>query len=246
MVTHILSFFSDNFPSWPALMIGGPVSLVWAYVCLLCAGLLKRDKAFPTGYTRKIFHFLIFGTVALLQWVTDTSIVCLFGGMTTLVVFYAVYRGSGHILYEAMARERDQPHSTLYIIIPYFATLIGGLTSNIAFGSLAVIGYLVTGLGDAVGEPVGTKFGKHTYRTPSLSSVKSIRSLEGSAAVLLTSFIAILIGIALSPDLQFNQSYWLTVPLLATICAGIEAISPHGWDNLTLQVFPVWLAVLLF
>jgi hypothetical protein len=44
------------------------------------------------------------------------------------------------MLYEAMARETDAPHRTHYIIVPYFATLIGGLASNILFGPVAVVG----------------------------------------------------------------------------------------------------------
>ncbi len=161
------------------------------------------------------------------------------------MIFYAIFRGSGNILYEAMAREKDEPHRTHYIVVPYFATLIGGLITNIFFGPIAVIGYLVTGLGDAVGEPVGTKFGKHKYKTPSLTSVKSERSLEGSAAVLLMSFLAIIAGIAISPELEFSTMSFLTISILSIICGVTEALSPHGWDNTTMQVIPVWIAFLI-
>ncbi|MDM8551389.1 hypothetical protein QUF72_14990 [Desulfobacterales bacterium HSG2] len=126
--------------------------------------------------------------------------VCLFGGMTTLVIFYAIFRGTGHILYEAMARETDEPHRTYYIVVPYFATLIGGLASNILFGQAAIVGYLVTGLGDAVGEPVGTRFGRHTYKVPSFRGVESVRSYEGSAAVLVVCTAAITVGLFCVPS----------------------------------------------
>ncbi len=242
VIEKIISFFINNFPTWNEILIGGPISLLWVSLCLYFAGYLKLNKGFRTGYSRKIFHFSIFGSVALIQWLWDTSVVCLFGGMTTLVIFYAILKGSGNILYEAMAREKDEPHRTQYIVVPYFATLIGGLVTNIFFGPIAVIGYLVTGLGDAVGEPIGTKFGKHKYRTLSLTSVKSERSLEGSAAVWIMSFFAIIAGVALSPELTFSSMYFLTIPALSIICALTEAISPHGWDNTTMQVIPVWIA----
>jgi len=38
------------------------------------------------------------------------------------------------------------------------------------------------GWGDAVGEPVGTRFGRHPYRVPSLAGVPATRTLEGSLA----------------------------------------------------------------
>lgn len=245
VIEPLLNFFVTNMPSLNEILTWGPIFLAWAFACLSFAGLVKRRYRFPTGYSRKIFHFLIFGSVAMVQWQAGTSMMCLFGGMTTLVVFYAILRGSGNLLYDAMAREADYPHATRYILVPYLATFIGGVTSNVAFGALAIFGYLVTGLGDAVGEPVGTRFGKHTYRTPSLTSVKSVRSLEGSTAVLVMSLVAVLAGVAMAPGLHFELAHVLTIPLLALLCAGVEAVSPHGWDNLTLQVFPAWFAALM-
>ena len=235
----------ENAPPWKTIFMGGPVGFLWALGCLTFAGAMKRHKGLRTGYTRKIFHFLIFFSVALVQWQWGTPIVCLFGGMTTCVVFLAIFLGSGNLLYEAMAREKDEPHRTHYIIAPYFATLIGGLAGNILFGPVAVVGYLVTGLGDAVGEPVGVKFGKHQYKVPSLTSVKAVRSWEGSAAVLIMCLVAIVVGIALAPELSFTRRSVVMIPLIVLACAGVEATSPHGWDNLTMQVVPTFLATLI-
>ncbi len=234
----ILDFFIDNFPSARALLTGGPLSLLWAFSCLFFAGYLKKTKHLKTGYSRKIFHFLIFMTAAFVNWQWGLPGVCLFGGMTSLVVFYAILRGEGNMLYEAMAREKDAPHRTFYIITPYFATLIGGVASNILFGSLAVIGYLVTGIGDAIGEPVGTRFGKHQYRVPSLRNVKSTRSYEGSGAVFIVSFLAILAGITLVPELKLDATSILLALPVAIGCMLVEAVSPHGWDNATMQIIP--------
>ena len=245
LIEKTIEFFVENFPTWKSILVGGPVGFLWALACLWFAGVMKRNKGLRTGYTRKIFHFLIFFSVALVQWRWGTPIVCLFGGMTSCVVFLAIILGPGNLLYEAMAREKDEPHRTHYIIVPYFATLIGGLLGNILFGPVAVVGYLVTGLGDAVGEPVGTKFGKHQYRVPSLTSVKAVRSWEGSAAVLTMCLLAITLGIALSPELGFSHSSLWMIPLLALISAGTEAISPHGWDNLTMQVVPTAMMFLM-
>jgi phytol kinase len=150
-----LTFFINNFPSWNSILIGCPFGIMWSYLCLYFAGYLKKRRGWKIGYTRKTFHFLIFTSVVIIQMVWDTSTVCLFGGTCTLVIFYAVRKGAGNLLYEAIARENDEPHRTYYIVIPYFATLIGGLASNILFGHIAVVGYLVAGLGDAAGEPVG-------------------------------------------------------------------------------------------
>lgn len=216
--------------------------MVWAYACLYFAGWLKRNKGLKTGYTRKIFHFLIFMSAAGIDLIWSLRGVFLLGASTSLVILYALIRGNGHLLYEAMAREKDAPYRTYYIIAPYLATLVGGLTSNLLFGHAAFFGYLVTGIGDAIGEPVGVRFGRHVYPVPSLSKVKSFRSLEGSGAVFLSSMVMIILGIILSPQYSVNPALIWKIPLLALTCAVVEAFSPHGWDNATLQIIPAFLA----
>lgn len=242
-VESVPRFFIDNFPTWEAIAVGGPLGLAWSFAALWFAGRLKRNGT-RTGYTRKTFHFLIFGTVAALQWRSGTPAVCLFGGMCTLVVFFAVWRGPGNLLYEAMAREKDEPHRTFFILVPYFTTLLGGLVSNLLFGPIAVAGYLVTGLGDAIGEPAGTMFGKHPYRVRSLSSVPATRTLEGSAAVFVMSAVALALAAAASPHVALGHFGVLKLMAIAAAAALAESISPHGWDNATMQLVPtalVWL-----
>ncbi len=243
--SDILNFLVGNFPDWTSLALAGPPALVWAAACLIFSGLLKRRWKLKTGYTRKCFHFLIFGTVVLVHQVWGAAGVCLFGGMTSLVIAYALVQGPGHLMYEAMAREKDAPRRTYYIVIPYFATLIGGLLSNMFFPATAVFGYLVAGLGDAVAEPVGTRFGRHEYRVPALGGIRAVRSLEGSCAVFLASLLALIGCVALSDEWSLSGRLLLVVVLISTVSTLVEAISPHGWDNATLQVIPALLAAVL-
>ena len=129
------------------------------------------------------------------------------------------------------------------MLVPYVATLAGGIASNVLFGPVAIAGYLVTGLGDAIGEPVGAMFGRHVYRVRSLSSVPATRSVEGSAAVFAMSAIAIIAAAAASPHITLVGLRSGTVLAVAAASAAVEAVSPHGWDNFTMQVVPsalVW------
>lgn len=242
---EIMDFFITNIPSWKALAVGGPGAALWATVCLMFAGYLKRRWNWKTGYTRKVFHSLVFGSVVGVNWLWGTSGVCLFGGMTTLVIAYALLKGRGHFMYEAMAREKDEPNRTYYIIVPYLATLIGGVLSNIFFPQYVVFGYLVAGLGDAIAEPVGTRFGKHQYRVPAISGVRAVRSLEGSSAVLIVSVAALILCLALFPQYALSLRSLLTVIFIAILSTLVEAVSPHGWDNATMQIVPAMLGVML-
>jgi phytol kinase len=227
------------------LFVCGPMGFLWSYFCLSFAAHLKQVHHVRTGYTRKIFHCLIFLSAVAAQAYFGFFAVCVFGSMVSLVVGYAVLRGNGHPFYEALAREHDRPNRTYYIVAPYFATLIGGLANNFVFGPLAIVGYLVGGLADAAGEPVGTRWGRHRYFVPVVGKGKATRSLEGSIGVLLVSLLALVIAVAVTPELHLNRRTLILLPLIAAICAIVEAISPHGWDNTPMQIVPALLAALL-
>jgi phytol kinase len=241
----LFTFLQRNTPPIYVIVALEPVSLIWAYACLAFAGYLKSERNVKTGYTRKTFHVLTFLTAAALQVTAGLPLVCLFGGMTTLVLAYALFRGDGDPLYEAIAREKDEPYRTYYIVIPYLATLVGGVAGNVWFGPAVIIGYMVGGPGDAAGEPVGTRWGKHRYIVPTLSQVKTTRSIEGSIGVFIASLIAIVVGMLLTPDFTFSARSFLTILAIASVSTLLEAVSPHGWDNATMQLAPALMAARL-
>jgi hypothetical protein len=109
-MNQLFSFFIDNFPSLKEILIAGPPGLLWACACLYLAGYLKKYRGLNTGYTRKIFHFLIFTSAAVIHFMWGLPGVFIFGAMTSLVIFYALLRGDGHLLYEAIT---SSPHISL-------------------------------------------------------------------------------------------------------------------------------------
>lgn len=241
-LSSILDFIWANRPR-PSDLLWVPLAGLYAWLALAFAGRLKHQNGWRAGYTRKVFHFLIFGAAAVTQVVAGVRMVCVLGGCTTLVLAYALYRGNGHPMYEALAREKDAPRRTHYIVVPYVATLIGGITINVYFAGGAIVGYLCAGIGDAIAEPVGTRWGKHPYRAWTLTGIAANRTLEGSAAVFVGSTLAILLAWAAVGTIPTTWYWALPLALAAT---AIEAISPHGWDNLSMQVLPAWLATLFW
>ncbi|MEN3328031.1 MAG: phytol kinase [Acidobacteriota bacterium] len=226
------------------MILGALVALVWSYACLSFAAHFKPKVRLRTGYTRKLFHVLIFTTAVFVQAIGGFWAVCLFGFTVAFVVGFAVFRGQGNRLYEALAREQDGPDRTYYIVVSYVATMIGGMTSNVIFGPLAVVGYLVGGLGDAAGEPAGARWGRHPYKV-SLNGAIVTKTFEGSLAVMAASVVALLIAVEISPQLSFDLRSFILVPLIAIVCTLVEGFSPRGWDNVSMQVVPTLLAATL-
>lgn len=245
-MSRLVEFLTANTPSPRAILIGAPPLFALSWASLALAAWLKRARGWKTGYTRKVFHFLTFATAASLQSVPSLGLAftCLFGGMASLVVLAAILAGPGHPRYEALARPADAPHRTWYVVVPYLATLAGGLAVNLWTPATATVGYLVCGLGDAVGEPVGTRFGRHRYRVPLPGRVVSYRSLEGSLAVAAVSTLATFVA-ALALGQPVGAALVGTALAVGLGSALLEAVAPHGWDNLLLIVGPAWLAARL-
>jgi phytol kinase len=210
-----------------------PVTFVYAVLAAELSGRM-RARGVRTAYTRKVFHFLIFTAAAPVHLLAGFAGVLAFGGTVALVVLWAVWRGAGQPFYEALARPADEPRRSLFILVPLVTTALGGLFSNVLFGGYALVGYLAAGWGDALGEPVGARWGTHRYRVPSLAGVPAVRTLQGSAAVLGAGSAAAFVALVLLGATPKEAA--LAGAACGAACALVEAVSTHGLDNLTTQV----------
>lgn len=71
------------------------------------------------------------------------------------------------------------------------------------------------------------------------------KTFEGSLAVLGASGVALLIGVAVSPQVSFGLRSLVALPVIAIVCTLVEAFSPRGWDNVPMQIVPTVLAAIL-
>jgi phytol kinase len=230
----IREHFAQFVPTLTLLVTLAPLTLAYALLVGSLAGRLRTRRGVRAPYTRKLFHFGIFTMAAVVQVLWDAAGVVVFGSVVALVVLYTVWRGEGYALYEALARPGDAPHRSLFILVPLATTAVGGLLSNLFFAHYAFVGYLVCGWGDAAGEPVGTRWGRHRYTVPSLAGVRATRSLEGSAAVLLLGTAAAFVGLLAG---GFEPAPAAAIASAAGAAGAVtEAFSSHGLDNLTVQL----------
>ncbi len=210
----------------------------------LGAGLVSalRRRGVRVAYTRKLFHFAIFTMAAVVhsRWALPGTMV--FGAVIAGMVLAAVGAGEGHGFYEALARDKDRPHRSLFILVPLLTTAVGGLLSAVFAGPYASVGYLAAGWGDAIGEPVGARWGRHPYRVPSLAGVPAIRTIEGSVAVCLVASFGSILALW---TLGAQDAAWTVGLACGVAAAAVEAVSNHGLDNLTVQVVASMVAVWL-
>lgn len=238
-----MSAFPTALPLLPlgSAVLVGLLALALGIVGAVVASRL-RTRGVKVAYTRKLFHIVVFTGAGVVHVVWGLAGTLVYGSVVAAVVVVAVVRGDGDPFYEALARDRDRPHRTLFIVIPLVTTALGGLASSLVTGPFAVVGFLAAGWGDAVGEPVGARWGRHPYRVPSLAGVPATRTLEGSLAVLVVASLGSAVAIASfgAPDggLQVALACGVTAAL-------VEGVSNHGLDNLTVQFFPSVVASIL-
>ena len=214
-------------------------------VVMLSTGTLARYFNVKVNYTRKINHFAIFFMPVFIdkqynaETFTDFIYLAISAAISTLslLAFYEPIRKvipPAQLMFEGFDRPEDRPH-TLTWLWTQFGVGFGVMLPMIRlFGqrdleSLVLIPILINIIGDGLAEPVGIRFGKHEYKTRALFTNKTyVRTLEGSACVLITGFIVLAYhASAFDTTMQFALSM-LFVPIIMTLT---EAYSPHTWDT---------------
>ncbi len=211
---------------------------------MLSTGVLARYFNVKVNYTRKINHFAIFFLPVFIdqqfnaETFTDFIYLAISAMITTasLLAFYEPIRKAippFQLMFEGFDRPEDRPHTLTWLWSQFaagFAVMLPMIWLCGQFGleSLVLIPILINVIGDGLAEPVGVRFGTHKYKTRALFTNKEfVRTLEGSACVLITGFIVILMHIEYFSTIQFILAM-LLIPIIMTLT---EAYSPHTWDT---------------
>lgn len=232
----LLGFILTGVQLWLLLNIRyniAVIPLLWLIFAIITPSILLtitgilNDKGIKDGYTRKIFHFVAFISIAMYLRYAPLDITIIFLAAGTMYITIACFSGNDFLWFDGIARKSDAPNEALYVVLPMISTICGLFISFILFGHPFVeIGMLCVAIGDAIAEPIGVRFGKHKYNVPSFIGSSSKRSLEGSISVLLACTFII-----------FFSIYDGIVSLLIGITLSIvEAISPRGLDNFTVLI----------
>ncbi|VVS94257.1 hypothetical protein [Desulfoluna spongiiphila] len=205
-------------------------------------GLLVRHKGVKVNYTRKINHFMLFFLpIYLSMYLTyertlASTILAMCLMAATLVIYIKPVRQRVPAIATAFLsfdRPEDRPHTLLWLSTQILAATVIMIPLMIYFSKVGMleliyIPLLINGFGDGLAEPVGVRFGRHPYKTWALFTRKRyIRTLEGSAFVLLVSSATILLFRDSFTPVQFIIAM-AAVPVLMTLA---EALSPHTWDT---------------
>ncbi|MBD2486916.1 diacylglycerol/polyprenol kinase family protein [Aulosira sp. FACHB-615] len=218
-------------------LIGLAASYTYAISLLALGEGLRKFFGIQPDLTRKVIH------ISAGMWIF--GVLLLFKHWQIGIIPFATFIGVNYLLYRyrligAMDTEDSSP-GTVYFAIS--VTLLFGLfwrpDNSVDHVPIAVAGIMAMTWGDALAALIGKSFGQHKYQIGS-----SVRSWEGSLAMFLASTTAIFLvlmflpGSFLSPlavPLSVSKAL-LTALISASFATFVEAISPHGTDNLSVPL----------
>jgi phytol kinase len=218
------------------LVVVGLASLAFGLALSALVAEMAERPGGPGLLSRKVFHVAVFTGAVPAHLLQGFWGVVTYGTVLALLVIMANWQGSGSGLFRALARAGGHETPRGEILAPLTSTAVGGLLSALLVGNLAVVGYLVCGWGDAVGEPVGRRLGRRRYRSPLARRDSHTRSLEGSAAVFVVGSGAATVALILQ-GFSTPESLWTGV-LCGAAGAVAEGLSGPGTDNLWVQLVP--------
>ncbi|MEH2277591.1 MAG: phosphatidate cytidylyltransferase [Nostoc sp.] len=217
--------------------IGLAISYIYAISLLVIGEGLRRLFAVKPDLTRKVIH------IGAGMWVF--GVLLLFKHWEIGIIPFATFIGLNYLFYRyriigAMDTQDSSP-GTVYFAIS--VTLLFGLLwrpdGPVDSAPIAVAGIMAMTWGDALAALIGRRFGQHKYQVGN-----SVRSWEGSAAMFVASTVVIFLvllllpGSSLSPLAKPFSLAWvfLTAVITATFTTLVEAVSPHGTDNLSVPL----------
>jgi phytol kinase len=209
-------------PDYTALV----VAFAYVFAVIGLGELLRRASHRPPEFTRKFIHIgvgmWVVGTVLLFDtWQFAVIPPAAF----VLINAFSYWRGT----FQAMETGDRGNLGTIYFPISFAALIYLFWTQPV----LLVASLMPMTWGDAMAAIIGRQYGHYLYPIGGRT-----RSLEGSVAMLLWSWITTTLALFLMPFLLGGPSIdWLLALIyggaVALVCTVVEALSPWGIDNLT-------------
>ncbi|MCK4471616.1 MAG: phosphatidate cytidylyltransferase [Anaerolineae bacterium] len=217
---------------WQALII----SYVYVFAMIgVGEGLRKwlgqaKPGTYSTEFTRKVIHISVgmwaFGTVLLFQhWYF-----AIIPPLSFVILNYISYRRE---IFKSVETGEKGNLGTVYFPISFVIIIYLFWESP----HLLVASLMPMTWGDALAAILGRRYGQRKY-----SVLGSTRSVEGSLAMFLVSWLSTFLALLLLSPLAWQTSllYSLALAVFATL---VEALSPWHIDNLTV---PLLSAALLY
>lgn len=206
------------------------ISMVFVVSVLIISEAIRKMGRFPTEFTRKFIHIGVsHWWIVAMYFINDIRYAVIPPIIFVLLNYYSYKKD----LIKSMERGKDSSDlGTVYfpisLIILIFLTWNGGfLERDLKY--LGALGALIMGYGDGFAAIIGENFGRRKYKI-----FGNEKSLEGSIAMFSFSFLVSVIILGSFIGLEIDNMRISFV--VAVLAAFTEALTPYGFDNLTVPI----------
>ena len=209
--------------------------LSYIYIISMIFIAKKTEKIFMWSQktSRKVLHILIGNFSFILPFFSESifpvMVAAPFVLLTFLVSPYSPVKSLKGILFGLQdTTEKGHPLGLVFYAISY--TVLAALFFYTPY--VIAAGILPMAYGDGAASLMGERYGRRKYK------ILGQKSLEGSLAVFAGSFLSLLCGLVFySLFYQFSAVEIVSLSLwTAVIATVVEAISPLGFDNITVPI----------
>lgn len=218
-------------------ILGFILSYVYAFGLLFIVETAGKQFSWTQNVTRKIIHIgaglWVWGVIVLF----DHWFIGIIPFATFIILNYLFYRKQS---FSQMDDEKSTPGTVYFALsITILFLFFWRTDALIDRVQIAVAAIMAMTLGDAFAAIIGQKWGRGAF-----TFLGATRTLTGSAAMLVFSFLGIFIsltfipGSTLSPNsavLSLQTTLYFSI-LAACIATLAEALSPAGTDNLSVPL----------
>lgn len=198
---------------------------------VIIIGISTRLIHLPFEFSRTFTHILVIN-----WWFIASFFIKDYWMAISAPIFFIIFN-TLNVMYNWIpsinTKRRDSNKGPIYYSIAVFLLTVATFHTP-SFHIVGGIGLLVMAYGDGFAALIGQKYGTHAY-----TIFKGHKTLEGS----LTMFIVSMIVVTTYQYIQLGQVEFIQVFMLSLIATLVEAISPHGIDNLFI---PILVSLLYF
>ena len=218
--------------------------LCYAYVLsiIVVSGRIDKTLHVSRKSARKFLHIMIGNLPFIIPFFTLTIFPALVAApfivLTLLASPYSPFKTVSKRM-KGLSDITEEGHQLGLVLYAISYTCLALLFASKPY--IIAAGILPMAYGDAAASMVGERWGRRKYK------LVAQKSLEGSAAMFLFSFISLFVGLVFFSFFYHFALLAKTVAALAAaaVATAIEGFSPMGFDNLTVPALSV-LVFLLF
>lgn len=206
--------------------------IIYFVFCASIALLLRLKIRIEDEVFRKLLHGILLGSLSV--WVFAYStwwMAALAAVLFAIAVYPMLYMAENIKGYSKVVTERKSGElkSSLLIVFFMFAVVVAICWGWLGERMLTLACVYSWGFGDAAAALIGKRLGRHKIGG---RIIKGRKSVEGTLAMFLVSFISVLVILTLRGRMG-NGAILLVSGVTAAVSAVVELYTPNGLDTIT-------------